>query len=251
VIAGGYFRLEGHRLEALERRIASQFATHITCSELDSLRFRQSVPDANTVVIPNGVDCEFFSSAHRPTRPNSVAFVGTMNWYPNVEAMLFFLREVWPALKERVRTATMDIAGSNPPETLVRLARSLPDVVVHGYLPDVRPLIDSAAVIVCPIRDGGGTKLKMLDAFAMKKCVVAHPIACEGINVTAGRNVVLASTAEEFCTAIARLFVTDGERLAIGAAARHLAETQYSFQQIGEQFNSTLEDTFRRHMLGH
>jgi|HubBroStandDraft_1064217.scaffolds.fasta_scaffold06538_3 glycosyltransferase involved in cell wall biosynthesis len=246
IVAGAYFRLEGQRLEAIEKRTAAQFAAHITCSDLDGERLHEIVPEANVVVIPNGVDCEFFSSQARPTRPESVVFVGSMNWYPNVDAMLFFLREIWPGLKKRVPGATMDIAGSSPPASLLKLARALPDVAVHGYLPDVRPLIDSAAVFVCPIRDGGGTKLKILDAFAMKKCVVAHPIACEGINVTAGTNVILASTAEEFVAEISRLFADDARRLATATAARQLAESEYSFQRIGEQFNSTVEDIVER-----
>jgi polysaccharide biosynthesis protein PslH len=246
LVARAYFRHEGRRLQAIEKRIAPQFAAHIACSDLDAMRFRQIVPEANIVVVPNGVDCEFFSSAARNERPNSVIFVGTMNWYPNVEAMLFFLRDIWPKLKTRQPGATMDIVGSNPPQSLLRLAGGLPDVTVHGYLPDVRPLMDSGAVFVCPIRDGGGTKLKVLDAFAMRKCVVAHPIACEGINITPGTNVVLASTAEEFAAAISTLFVDEGRRLAIATAARSLVEREYSYQRIGEQFNSTIEDVVLR-----
>jgi glycosyltransferase involved in cell wall biosynthesis len=250
IIARNYFRIEGQRLRAFEKRTAAQFAAHITCSELDSSRLREIVPNANIVTIPNGVDCEFFAPMDMKTRPDSVVFVGTMDWYPNADAMLFFLRDIWPSLKQRVPGATMDIAGSNPPDTLVRLARSLPDVTVHGYVPDVRPLLDAAAVFVCPIRDGGGTKLKILDAFAMKKCVVAHPVACEGINVTAGRNVILARTPAEFVDEIARLFVEHSARAAIGAAARRLVESQYSFVRIGEQLNAAVEDIVHRHALG-
>ena len=175
-------------------------------------------------------------------RPGSLVFVGTMNWYPNVQAMVYFLREIWPGLKARVTAATLDIAGSNPPECLVQMARSLPDVTVHGYLPDVRPLIDSAAVYICPIRDGGGTKLKILDAFAMQKCVVAHPIACEGIDVTAGKNVVLASTPAEFIHEIESLLQDDGRRNELARAARTLVETRYSYREIGARFSETLEE---------
>jgi glycosyltransferase involved in cell wall biosynthesis len=245
--ARAYFRLEARRLEAFERLVAPSYAAHITCSDLDTERLRRIVTDAKVVTIPNGVDCEFFSAKHAITRPNSAVFVGTMNWYPNIDAMQFFLREIWPRLRTRVPDATLDIAGSNPPEDLIRLARSLPGVTVHGYLPDVRPLIDSAAVFVCPIRDGGGTKLKILDAFAMEKCVVAHPIACEGIDVTAGRNVVLASTPEEFVSQMCRLFANERERLDIGTAARQLVENSYSFRQFGERLSSTIEDVVRQH----
>jgi len=245
--ARAYFRLEARRLEVLERRIAPSYAAHITCSELDTERLRRIVGGATVVTIPNGADCDFFSAKLAGTRPNSAVFVGTMNWYPNIDAMQFFLREIWPPLRIRVPNATMDIAGSNPPEDLIRLARSLPGVTVHGYLPDVRPLIDSAAVFVCPIRDGGGTKLKILDAFAMQKCVVAHPIACEGIEVTAGRDVVLASTPEEFANQICRLFENERERVGIGTAARQLVERNYSFRRLGERLSKTIEDVVQRH----
>lgn len=237
-----YFTHEGQKLQQIERHTAAQFDAHITCSELDCARLKEIAPQANAVVIPNGVDCDFFTAQGRRTRENSVAFVGTMNWYPNIQAMDFFLKEVWPGLKARVPGATMDIAGSNPPNSIVHLAKSLPDVTVHGYLPDVRPLMDTSAVLVCPIMDGGGTKLKLLDAFAMGKCVVAHPVACEGIEVTPDVNVVLASTPDEFIRQTTSLLADEARRQAIGRAARQLAELRYSFEGIGVQFNSVVEN---------
>jgi sugar transferase (PEP-CTERM/EpsH1 system associated) len=246
VLARSYFRHEGRMLRDVERRTAAQFAAHITCSELDTERLREIVPEANIVVIPNGVDCDYFASAQTTVRPDSLIFVGTMNWYPNVDAMLFLLQEVWPQLKRRTRTVTLDIVGSNPPDSLVRLAQSLPGVTVHGYVPDVRPLLDSAALFVCPIRDGGGTKLKLLDAFAMGKCVVAHPIACEGIDAVADREVVVASTPAEFVTTISALLADPHRRRAVGQAARALVERSYSYRSIGAQFSSLLEQTAQR-----
>jgi polysaccharide biosynthesis protein PslH len=245
-LARTYFRHEGQKLRAIEQHTAPAFAAHITCSELDSIRLREIIPDVNAVVVPNGVDCEFFASAGAQTRPNSLTFVGTMNWYPNVDAMQFFLRDVWPDLKQQVAELTLDIAGSNPPASLVQLGQSLPGVSVLGYLPDIRPTVDSAAVFVCPIRDGGGTKLKILDAFAMSKCVVAHPIACEGINVTPGKDVLFASTPREFVAEIRALLEDAPRRVALGTAARELVEKQYSFRAIGRQFSLVLEETARR-----
>ena len=245
-VSRAYFRHEGLRLRAVEVATAAAFATHITCSELDSIRLREIVPDVNVVAVPNGVDCGFFCPAGAATRLDSLAFVGTMNWYPNVDAMQFFLRDIWPDLKRQVPAVTLDIAGSNPPASLVQLAKSLPGVSVHGYLPDIRPMIDSAALFVCPIRDGGGTKLKILDALAMRKCVVAHPVACEGINVTPGKDVIFASTPQEFSTEIRALFADPVRREGIGAAGRALVEKQYSFRAIGAQFNTVVEETARR-----
>jgi glycosyltransferase involved in cell wall biosynthesis len=115
----------------------------------------------------------------------------------------------------------------------------------------VRPLIDSAAVVVCPIRDGGGTKLKILDAFAMRKCVVAHPIACEGISVTDGKDVALAATAEEFVVAIGALLQDAGRRETLAQAARKLVESRYSYGEIGAQFNATMEEAARQQAAAH
>jgi glycosyltransferase involved in cell wall biosynthesis len=250
-VARAYFRNEGRKLRQYEQEVAARFAAHITCSELDSERFREIVPDANIVVVPNGVDCDFFAPGGRVTRPNSVVFVGTMNWYPNVQAVSYLLREVWPGLKSIVPAATLDIAGSNPPESIVHLARSLPDVTVHGYVPDVRPLIDSAAVFACPIQDGGGTKLKILDAFAMGKCVVAHPIACEGIDVAPGSNVVFASSPQQFISEISSLLGDTSRRNALGRAARMLVEARYSYREIGARFSAVLEDAAHQHFPVH
>lgn len=248
-----YFTHEGRGLLQIEQQMAPRFNAHITCSDLDSIRFKEIAPEANVVVIPNGVDCEFFSAQGRRARENSVVFVGTMNWYPNIQAMDFFLKQVWPALKARVPAATMDIGGSNPPESIIQLAKSLPDVAVHGYLPDVRPLLDTSAVFVCPIMDGGGTKLKLLDAFAMGKCVVAHPVACEGIDVTPDLDVVLASTPSEFIEQVTSLLADEPRRQAIGRAARQLVEQRYSFDRIGDHFNSVIERVIehRRRSLTH
>ena len=228
-----YFRRESGRLRQYESEVCVRFALNITCSDLDSKRLLRLAPTAKVLAVPNGVDCEFVQPRGVASDPKSLVFVGTMNWYPNVDAMLFFLREVWPRLKSLRPELTMDIAGSNPPRTFFEMAASLTDVRVHGFVPDIRPMLEAAALFVCPIRDGGGTKLKILDAFAMQKCVVAHPVACEGIDVSANVNVVFAAEPEEWVRRIDELLNDAARRAAIGAAARELAKSRYSFDAIG------------------
>lgn len=235
-----YFWQEGKRLARYERRIANRFAGHITCSELDSRRLRQLIPDLNPVCIPNGVDVGYFSPLHGRPKRHSLIFVGTLTWYPNVDAVLFLLRDIWPAVKKLVPDVTLDIIGAGAPLSVVKLARQREGVTVQGFVPDIRPLVDAAAIFVCPIRDGGGTKLKVLDAFAMAKCVVAHPIACEGIDVTDGGDVVLAESAPDFALRIASLLNDDERRIAIGAAARELVASRYAFDAIGRRLEQYL-----------
>jgi polysaccharide biosynthesis protein PslH len=235
-----YFRQEGLRLARYERRVADWFRLHVTCSDLDSARLRQTMPAAQFLTVPNGVDPGYFVPAGLEQQPNSVIFVGTMSWYPNVDAVTFFLREVWPLLRATVPTVTFDIVGADAPAELRELAARSPGVTVHGFVPEIRPLIERAALYVCPIRDGGGTKLKILDALAMSKCVLAHPVACEGISVTADVDVVFADSAAEFARQAAALLADAERRRTIGAAARRLVVSQYDFAALAERLASAL-----------
>jgi glycosyltransferase involved in cell wall biosynthesis len=241
-----YFYQESWRVRRYETRIADDFATHIACSDLDCKRLRAIAPQISAVAIPNGVDVEYFRPSGAATKRKSLIFVGSLNWYPNVDAVLFLLREIWPLLQARVPDVTLDIVGSAPPDSVMRLASSLPNVRVHGFVDDVRPLIDAASVYVCPIRDGGGTKLKLLDAFAMAKCVVAHPISCEGIEVISERNVLLAETAAAFADSIQAVLEDQARREDIGKAARELVVNRYSFAQIGRQLCAEFDMAARR-----
>ena len=198
------------------------------------------MPTAQFLAVPNGVDPDYFAPAGLEQRPDSVIFVGTMSWYPNVDAVAFFLREVWPLLRAKVPTVTFDIVGADAPVELRELAARSPGVTLHGFVPEIRPVIERAALYVCPIRDGGGTKLKILDALAMSKCVLAHPVACEGISVSAGVDVVFAESAEEFASQASALLASPERRRAIGAAARQLATSQYNFAALAERLTSAL-----------
>lgn len=240
-----YFWQEGRRLRGYETRVARRFAAHITCSELDSDRLREFVPGLNTVCIPNGVDVDYLSPIRGSTRPDSLIFVGTMNWYPNVDAVLFLLREIWPLILARRPKATLDIVGAGTPQSVTDMAASLPGVIVHGYVPDFRPMIDSAAIYICPIRDGGGTKLKILDALSMAKCIVAHPIACEGIDVTPDTNCMFAESAGDFADKVDQLLGDDARRATLGAAARELVVQRYAFDSIGQQLVDVFEGVGR------
>lgn len=241
-----YYRLEGERVRRYESRVAADFDLHITCSELDSARLRAVAPGVHAVAIPNGVDTEYFQPNGTQSKAPKLIFVGSLNWYPNVDAVRFLLQEVWPIAKKRQPELQLDIVGSAPPQSVLNLAAGLKDVRVHGFVDDVRPLIDAATLYVCPIRDGGGTKLKILDAFAMEKCVIAHPIACEGIDVTAGLNIQLAESAESFADAIDSLASDPATRLTMGRAARCLVLERYAFSQIGRQLCELFELTAKR-----
>ncbi len=243
-----YFFLEGHKLARYEQQICPRFDLHITCSEIDSARLRAMSPDSWVEEVPNGVDIGYFSPTGTDPLPNRLVFAGGLNWYPNQHAMQFFAKEVWPRLKQRIPDVTMDVIGEAPPESLTRLAAQDPHFFVHGFVDDVRPYLNRAAVYVCPISDGGGTKLKVLDAFAMGKATVAHPIACEGIAVIPGHHVLLAITPDEYVDEITRLLQNPAQRRDLGNSARQLILNHYSYQGIGDKLRGLFHQTARNRM---
>jgi len=229
-----YFWLEGWKLKRYEEQMCGRFSLNFAVSRLDAERLKTVAPAAAVEVIPNGVDLDYFRPAATPSGdPRSLIFVGGLTWYPNVDAMHFFLAEVWPRLRARDPRLRLTIVGKNPPERLRRLGAEAGGVTFTGFVDDIRPYVDAAGIYVCPIRDGGGTKLKMLDALAMAKPIVAHPVACEGLDVAAGRHVLQATSPEEFVEQILRLVGDAPLRARLAAEGRRLVEARYDFKQIG------------------
>lgn len=233
-----YFLQEGLKLRAYERRLCPRFTAHLTCSALDAERLRAQTPVEWVEEIQNGVDVDYFRPASHFPEQQELVFAGNMGWYPNRDAMLRFADEIWPHLKSRVPGIVMNVVGAQAPKKLRERAAHDDAFRVHGFVDDVRTYLARAAVYVCPIRDGGGTKLKILDALAMGKAIVADPIACEGIAVTPGENVIFARTSAEFATQVVRLLADPARRQRLGAKARELAESKYAYPAIGRKLSA-------------
>ena len=232
-----YFRQEARRLQEFERQTASDYQLHVTCSDLDRQRLAASAPDAKSCVIPNGVDIAFFDR-QVPAEPQPVfSFAGTLGWGPNREAAETIVSSLWPAISSKWPEARMVLIGSNPPQSALNLARRDKRFVVTGFVDDVRPHLAQSSFFLCPIRDGGGTKLKILNAMAMGKVVIADPIAVEGISVSSGQHAFLASTPTEYVDTAARLIDNRDTFLKVAGAARALIEQQYSYEVIGKELD--------------
>ncbi|WP_075186309.1 glycosyltransferase [Teredinibacter haidensis] len=236
-----YFQQEGRRLKRVEQELCPKFDINITCSNLDSERFLDFCPDGKFVDIPNGVDIDFFKPGKVSPCPIGIIFVGTLNWYPNIRAVNFIAQEIWPKLMLIVPNAEMNIIGANPPAELIRYASNNEHFHVHGYVDNINPYFDNAAIYLCPIDDGGGTKLKILDAFASGKAVVGHPVTFEGLNVVEGEHALFATTADDYIKQIMTLMQNPDLCQAIGDAARKHVVNNFSFESIGkklaDQFN--------------
>lgn len=217
-LSAGYY-LDGVKLRRAEARLATQFhmCTCTTRAEMDTLAgYRVDVPLG---WFPNGVDVDYFKPAGGPYDPDQITFTGRMDYYPNQEGMIDFCRTVLPPLRARRPGVKLTIVGANPSADVRRLA-ALPGVTVTGSVPDVRPFLGSAAAAVAPLRIARGTQNKILEAMAMGVPAVAHTAAVGGVDAMPGRDLLAASTPQEFVEALLRLLADPGERMRFAEAGR-------------------------------
>lgn len=230
-----YCRQEASRLEAYEHDTAGHYDLHLTCSDLDSKRLRGIAPDAQTCVIPNGVDIDYFDARPSANVGPIFSFVGTLGWGPNRQAAEIICNELWHEIIAAWPHAKFYLVGSNPPPAARELAGRDERFVVTGFVDDVRSIMADSSFFLCPIREGGGTKLKILNAMSMGKVVVADPIACEGIDTSPGHDALTARTAEEYVHQIRALISDPAAYQRVANAARSLIERKYSYGIIGRE----------------
>jgi glycosyltransferase involved in cell wall biosynthesis len=224
-----YHAVNWRKLRTEERRAWARFDGCALTSERDRDLLLEDAPRVRSKVVPNGVDVTAFAPDPRTrVEPDTVLFFGAGNYYPNTEGLLFFLRQVLPLLKLRRPHVRFRIVGQKLPREIVSWRDSAVEVV--GYVDDVRAQIASAAVIVVPLRIGGGTRLKVLEAMAMGKATVSTPLGVEGIEVTSGRDVLVGADAESLAAHLARVLENPDLARRLGDAALGLARAKYSWR---------------------
>ena len=236
-----YSAVEWRKVRREERHAWAHLDGCTVTSVRDQEMLLSDEPSAHTAVVPNGVDLEQF----RPRTdgppagsqlPGTLLFFGAIDYYPNTDAVLFFLDEIFPRLIGRYPGLRLSVVGRQPPESV--LARRCDHVEVTGLVDDVRPRIQTADVVVVPLRIGGGTRLKILEAMAMGKAVVSTTLGAEGLDVVNGRDLLLADDPEAFAAQIAR--VLDDTELArrIGHSARQFVASRFSWKGAVERLRA-------------
>ena len=235
-----YNRANYLKLRREEQAAWQQYDGITLTSERDEAILRRYAPGKPTAVIPNGVDTEHFRPSDAPIEPGTILFFGAINYYPNTEGLLFFIDEVFPRVKRQQPGAQLWIVGQLPPPEIT--SRAAEDVVVTGLVEDVRAYIERAAVVIAPLRIGGGTRLKIVEAMSMGKPVVSTRLGAEGLDVTDGEDILLADTAEEFAKQVARALRDGALAGRIGAAARRSAEAKYSWRGAAARLERFYEE---------
>src|SRR5207247_11350595 len=163
-----------------------------------------------------------------------VAFVGRTYRHPKREAVEFLLREIWPRVRAADRSTTLQLIGRNTPQDQARYAAE-PGVSALGYLPDIRPPLSEARCCIVPIRIGGGTRLKILDAWAMGRAVVSTSIGCEGLAATDGENILIRDTPEALAGAVLQVLRDPQLRARLERNGRRIATEMYNWDVVGRR----------------
>jgi polysaccharide biosynthesis protein PslH len=225
-----YLLLQARLMRREEKRWSPRVALNVAVSESDARELSALAPGAAVAVVPNGVDVTTFAPA--PGEESGIVFVGGMTWFPNADALEYFASEILPLIRSRDAYAAVTWVGRALPNAIERYAQK--GVRLTGHVADIRGYVRDAACYVVPLRVGGGTRLKILDAWAMGKAVVSTSVGCEGLEAEDGRNILIRDTPAAFAAAVGMVLHDPEARAALERNARHTAETKYSWDVIGE-----------------
>lgn len=237
VVLPAYIRWQARLMEQVERTVTASCDMNVMMSDLDGERLHRLAPAARVTTVPNGVDPDFFAP-RTGTVPGRTLFVGPSYSYPNRDAIQFYLNEVWPLVRAAYPSATFESIGRSPYSDVAAFSRT-PGVIVSGHLEDIRPNMTNAECVVVPIRIGGGTRLKILDAWAMGLPVVSTSIGCEGLEARDGENIIIRDNPEEFARGVIEILANRQIREDLGRNGRKTVLDHYSWERVGAKLRNT------------
>lgn len=240
-----YF-MEGTRLEREEAVLAGKFdcCTCTTSKEMETLQGYGIQTPVDW--FPNGVDAEYFSPSEQPYVPDTLCFIGRMDYYPNQEGMMDFCARILPRIRESRPGVKLSIVGADPPRS-IRALDKIPGVTVTGTVEDVRPYIRNCAVNIAPLNIARGTQNKILESMAMGVPVVTTTRAAGGLDAIPGDHFLAASHPEEFAQAVIRLLSDDKERQRLSKAGRARVLSYHSWSGSMKKLDQIIECCFKKY----
>ena len=233
-----YYQLESKKIAQFDSHYMQVVKSHIVCSQEDEHSLKQLEPSLAIEVVPNGVS--YLPAPKRQPTVGRLLFVGGLDWYPNTDAILFLLDEVCPRLNSLNAKLHIDIVGKNPSTEIIDKANDFNFVELHGYVDDIELMYANAQAFLCPLRDGGGTKLKVLDAMNHGLPVIGTEIAFEGIAVEDGVSGFITETAEQICSVIASIMDNEDFSERVGSKARTLVKNRYDSNVISKKYAQSI-----------
>ncbi len=234
--------LEARRIKHYEGMVVSQFDHTLAVTEPDRLALDEAVSfysngsrkSSNSItVVPIAVDTKELQPVHRQPGSKNIVTLGTLHYPPNADGIRWFVQEVFPLIRRRELDATLTIIGKNPPADFYQLQAKYPQSIeVTGYVQDLTPHLEKAALMVIAVRAGGGMRVRILEAFAREMPVVTTTVGLEGIEARPGEDILVEDTPEEFAEAVLRLMEDPGLGSRLAKKGRLLVEQHYDWQVV-------------------
>lgn len=226
--------LEAAKLRRYERLKMPLYDAFVACTEADAAIVKHDVPKMPYLVVPNGADLRSFAPVAPWSGEPVLLYVGAMHYYPNIDAVHYFFENMFDRIRESVPNVHVRIVGHSPPPEIRELARES-GVEVTGSVVDVRPYYSNATVFIVPLRLGGGTRLKIIEAMAMGLPVVSTSVGAEGLDIHDGQDILLADEPIAFADATVRLLTDAPLRQTLSVSARKTAQ-QYDWDKLAEPY---------------
>jgi sugar transferase (PEP-CTERM/EpsH1 system associated) len=236
-----YIREQWRKVECFERAALSWMDGATAVSNLDAIRLFKVCPELRLTVIQNGVDLDYFRTLPLPVQACHVVFTGSMDWRPNQDAVRYFIRDILPLLRQTRPDLECTFVGRSPPADIQRLGE-VPGVHITGTVDDVRPYVERAAVYVVPLRIGGGSRLKILEALAMGRAVVSSTVGAEGLDVVHDQHVVLADDPRSFAQSVLHLLDNPERCRELASEGRRLVQRCYGWDALAERLEGFIHE---------
>lgn len=231
-----FFSQQAAKMRRFEKRVFAEAQCVAAVSESEA----QTIRDWSArwaEVAHNGVDLEAFTAAYSG-RSNEFLFLGSLDWFPNQDAVSYLVKRLVPQIRQAVPGATFRVVGRRPSPEFRRELDGMNDVHLSADVDDVRPFLRSAAALLVPLRIGGGTRIKILEAMSSGCPVISTSVGCEGIDVTPGENILLCNQDDEFISAAARLLGDSQLSVRLAKGGRKLVEQRYSWSSAAQKLEN-------------
>jgi glycosyltransferase involved in cell wall biosynthesis len=230
-----YIRRQWHKFERFERRTFAEAAGTVAVSPDDARRLQQQFAARNVSVVDNGVDTAYFCPQEMPREPAQVLFLGSLDWRPNLDGARLLAEHVFPAVRRRLPDARLCVVGRNPPDWLRRLVAELPGADLHASVADVRPYLGRSSVLAVPLRIGGGSRLKILEALASGLPVVSTRVGAEGLALEPGRHLTVVEGVDDMADAVASCLSQPQQTRAQAERGRRVVLERYDWGRLAER----------------
>lgn len=235
-----YYQREYEKLYDEELRVCRKQDAIFTTSERDKRLFDKDIPEVPKFVIPNGVEIDYFYPSDQKPEPHSLVFVGSIGYVPNHDGVIFFLDKILPLIRKQIPDIKVYIVGKDPPKEIRQKAGE--NVIITGFVEDVRPYVWKSSVYIVPLRMGGGTRLKVLEALAMRKPLVTTSIGCEGIDLTHKEQALIVDEPEKFSESVVQLLKDKKLRHKLSYSGYELVRKKYAWDVIGNHLESAYSE---------